>query len=279
MSPDNTKTENALAIIENSNLPVAVREQLQLEATKTAKEMMDNIDYRPPKIKIAPGGSNNFLFGKDETASKSFRGIVLGFIKANAFWLKISKDGKVMPGQIEFDLPEGFNPDLPICFSLGGIVGSRPVETVAYQNKPVTCFGHCDKSECFINNFGTAIDEHGNPGKGKACKNGRRLVVIPEGEQLPFIFTIPPTSLSGWDSYIAELASKKIVIWTIWTRFGLEKESGGSYNYSTILPTVDQPIEEELLSPICDALTNYKSKILKLSIEEEEFVDAEISDA
>lgn len=280
MSPDNKET-GLVITLNNSDLSPEVKAGLLVEAEKTASEMLQNIQIRPPKIKIAAGGSNNFLFGDNEIATKSFKGIVIGFTMANAFWYRKDK-----PNPITVALPDDTNLDIPICSSFDGMNGSREAELidVLAESENISCFGRCDT--CYLNKYGTSVNESGVIGKGKACKNGRRLAVIPEGEQLPHVFTLPPTSIKAWDAYVTALLSSKSVVWTVWTDFELEKVDGGEFKYSVLIPKVGQVTDGELYDAIYKALTEYKDSVLSSTITEDEFtgesvpveVEAEVMD-
>lgn len=105
-----------------------------------------------------------------------------------------------------------FNPDSPqppVCFAFGQATedGSEPDMTPhkdSHEKQADACSG------CPMNEYGTA-DE----GKGKACKNGRRLALLhadhaKRGEALkaPMVFMkVPPTSLRNWASYVKQVAN------------------------------------------------------------------------
>jgi hypothetical protein len=69
---------------------------------------------------------------------------------------------------------------------------------------------HADCSTCPKNKFGSA-----EQGRGKACKNGRRLGLIhvddlkkdPKDAQVAFL-NVPPTSLPSWATYVRSLESQ-----------------------------------------------------------------------
>ena len=55
-------------------------------------------------------------------------------------------------------------------------------------------------AECPLNQWGS-----GN-GRGKACKDLRRLIVLVEGWSMPAIMTLPPTSVKAFDTYASAQA-------------------------------------------------------------------------
>jgi hypothetical protein len=101
-------------------------------------------------------------------------------------------------------------PATPICFAFG-----QEEETMApHEQSPDRQNDKCDG--CQWNAFGTA-----EKGRGKACKNVRRLSVIPASclddgtpqaildEQSAFL-KVPVTSVRGWASYVQQLATMNL---------------------------------------------------------------------
>jgi hypothetical protein len=93
-------------------------------------------------------------------------------------------------------------PEGPKCFALGRKLAelSPPEDVPTRQND--TCSG------CAMNEWESAP----GGGKGKACKNTRRLLVvgstdIGEGTQ-PYILPVSPTGLSHFDKYVTSLVDR-----------------------------------------------------------------------
>jgi len=77
---------------------------------------------------------------------------------------------------------------------------------------------------CPRNQFGSKAG-----GRGKACKEMRRLLFLPEGYAIPVVVTVPPTSLRGFDRYATALAMRRTPLSAVVTRIGLEAaQSGGN---------------------------------------------------
>lgn len=96
------------------------------------------------------------------------------------------------------------NPTSPVCYAFGDEAESLAPHEKASDKKCESCAG------CEFNVFGT-----GNKGKGKACKNLRRLAVIsfngltPEtmSEAEIFFMKISVTNVKGWAHYVKGLAA------------------------------------------------------------------------
>ncbi len=83
----------------------------------------------------------------------------------------------------------------PACFA----IGSNPTALVASDNSPVKQSAGC--AACPMNQFGS-------DGKGKACKNGRVLAVLPPGATADtplWILKVSPTALKSFDAYVTSV--------------------------------------------------------------------------
>lgn len=115
---------------------------------------------------------------------------------------------------------EAFDPDhpaVPVCFAFGR--DEKEMKPHAESTKPQ----HADCKSCPLNQFGSS-------GKGKACKNGVRLMCysgtttaadVATAEVLPA--KLPPTSLSNWAAYVKGLRDMNLVPWATITSLGAEK--------------------------------------------------------
>ena len=66
-------------------------------------------------------------------------------------------------------------------------------------------------SECQWNKWGTAVDSRGNPARGKACREGARIVVVPANVPLKtaplYTAKVPVTSLGAVTAFSARCAT------------------------------------------------------------------------
>lgn len=96
------------------------------------------------------------------------------------------------------------NPAPPTCYAFGRDEDEMAPHEKVKEPQASKC------SECEHNKFGTAEN-----GKGKACKNTRRLALIPADRLEPEALQeaemafakIPVTSVKGWASYVRTLAT------------------------------------------------------------------------
>ncbi len=100
--------------------------------------------------------------------------------------------------------------DPPDCSSSNGVVPDSWVVDPVCSN--------C--AQCPNNAWGTATDQQGNPTKGKACNDVKRLIVIlPQAiNGDPWIIQVPPSSLKALSKYGRELEKHNLGVETIATR-------------------------------------------------------------
>jgi len=146
---------------------------------------------------------------KGEVLESPIRVIVLDSVSVNAYYT------------------EKFNPDkpaTPVCYAV-----DRDPEKLAPTNdvpsrQNLTC------SDCWANAFGSG------DGKGKACKNGRKLALVSAmnlndvtSDSEVFQLNLPPTSLKFWAGYVKKLkAVLRRPPWGVVTELEMQP-SGGAY--------------------------------------------------
>lgn len=87
--------------------------------------------------------------------------------------------------------------EIPSCWAISRTLDCAPDPSKVTSAKHESCDG------CPFNEFGSAMNQ-----KGKACKEGRRLAVIPADateETIPWILELPPTSIRGFEAYVTRL--------------------------------------------------------------------------
>ncbi|MBE9570095.1 MAG: hypothetical protein IMF11_05685 [Proteobacteria bacterium] len=157
---------------------------------------MEGVEAQLPQIKIIHQ-AQMFAF-PDDTKEETFRGIILDMNRTNAYWPE------------SYDDTGGGVP--PMCSSLNGVVPEAGAEEV--QSPSNSCF------DCPQNKYGT-----GNKGKGKACKNMKRVHILLQGSMMPYRLTVPPTNLKAVDLYVSLLTSQGIPYQLVMTEFSLRTAS------------------------------------------------------
>jgi hypothetical protein len=211
-------TNISLAKIENPtiNLPVLANPQ---EVIEVMQENLAGMTIQFDRVKIPSGGGLAFELPGGEVA-KELVGVILDHYPVNAYWSNKYSGSN--------------NP--PDCSALDGEHG---------EGNPG---GLCSK--CPLNQWGSAVDEAGNPGRGKACKNIRRVYILREGETFPILLALPPTSLGAFTDYMKRLVSRKPTpFYGCVTKVTLEKDknAGGIvYSKAVFSKVADLPPEEKI---------------------------------
>lgn len=226
---------NALATRENYSLAT-----LNQEAMQAMAEELDGLGAVPfDQIKVPSGGGLAFEIPGDDPDRPETVDELVGVIAVhhpvNAYWKAAFSGGNEQPD----------------CSSLDGKTG---METETGEVRK------CDG--CPFNVFGSANDGTNS----KACKNGHRIYLLRNGEPLPVLLSLPPTSLKAFRDYLA----KRVVLkgkrcYAVITRITLSKaKSSGGITYSTCnFSKVGDltPQEIEALQPTIEWVTEAARKI------------------
>lgn len=181
-------------------------------------EEMDGLGSIPfDRVKIPSGGGLAFeVPGEDEESPdmvKELVGVILHHHPINAYWIEKFSGGN----------------EAPDCSSVNGKTGVWR-ETGEIKS--------C--ADCPYNKF--APD-----GSGKACKNIHRVYFLREGNPVPLIISLPPTSLKFMRDYIGKrILLKGMRSYDAITKIALKKEkSSGGIDYSRAVFTFVDKLSEE----------------------------------
>lgn len=114
----------------------------------------------------------------------------------------------------------------PDCSSQDGEIGVG-LYGIDSINHPT---GKC--SSCPMDEWGSAP----GGGRGKACRENGELYLIRDGELIPSVLRVPPTSLGVWRKLMLKLAGRGLSVHSAVFSFSLEKKAGGSGNFSVLKP-------------------------------------------
>ena len=204
----------------------------EVEAAILAEMQDESNAYDPqfPRIKVAPGGIGQFLVGED--TAKSFTGVVVISRKIRGYW---PDSGTGAPPLCSS--PDGahglFNSDAPDTDYAAAMKTKFPHRGVVMLTENLPLPTHFDCASCPLSQWGSEHQRRGGAGKGKACKEMRRLLVLVDGFAMPAIFNLPPTSIRAWDSFASGLAARRSAYFAVKVKFELDsaKATGGeTYN-------------------------------------------------
>lgn len=180
---------------ETVDLPVVYSEA----AAKLAEQLKARLGA-PSGNKIRTTQSKKFRMPDGEETAGPIEVVIIDFTSKNEFY------------------PNGFNPqDLspPVCFA----INQEPSLLTPSVNSPEKQSETC--SSCPNNQWGT-----GARGNGKACKN-QRVVAVMAPDALTTggaiqTLTVSPTAIKGFDDYVRNLLSKKVLPGAIITEVGFD---------------------------------------------------------
>jgi hypothetical protein len=207
---------------------------------------MDGFTPTFERIRIPSGGGLAYEVPTDDPDSpdmiKEFKAVILYQHPLQSYY----KD----------DYTGGNNP--PDCGSLDGHIG---IESESGEVK------NCQN--CPLNKFGS-----GKTGKSKACKQKRRLFVLKEGDDFPYILTIPTGSINNFGAYLFKALRKCGKPYGVVTKFSLRKaQNAGGINYSQVVCTKDRDLTEEELQSIAPFAEQISQLAAKVSMVEDSVIE------
>ena len=217
-------------------------------------------DLELARIKLGAGGGGDFLMGDKTDKESTFDAIVLIAQKTRGYWPKRGLG----------------NP--PLCSSSDGTYGTFAIEpdeddleAAKSADSPHSYFvvgpqKRFDCSTCALNEWGSEHQE-GRSGRGKACKEMRRLLILINGWSMPAILTLPPTSLRTWEGYRSRLISKRSAVFAVWTKFELEQaEATGGEKYDTVQVTDTGSLDLSTLKAVREVRKAWASHVKSMDV-------------
>lgn len=185
-------------------LPAELQEELEQESA----DNLEGVQPRLPKVQMPTGNSRVFTleqFGDEEEQLPKFEAVILYQSAAKAYW------ATPFGGESASVVPD--------CASHDGVKPSAQYNDLQADN--------C--AECPHNRFGTGIDADGNKTRGKACRDVKRVVLLKTDDtDVPYLLTLPPTSLRSFDDYMVHLRKEKRPYWSVVTDLSLVTETNNS---------------------------------------------------
>lgn len=234
-------------------------------------EMQDEenaFDMKLTQIAIGSGGIGRFIMG--DGAEKDFNAVVAISQKTRGYWPEAGT-GKS---------PICQSPDSNIAFfdeqinaerfkAAAGATNPHPAIRLMDENKPLPESFSC--ISCPLNQWGSK--HQGGSGRGKACKEMRRLLVLIEDWAMPAIFSLPPTSIVAWDAYCSALRSKRSAYFAVRTKFELDSaKSANGEPYNIVKASMIEPIKDvESLKLVSEIRRQYRDYVSEMPVTAEEY--------
>ncbi len=176
------KAKEKEVIEETPNLPVNLEDQIKKELEAQKKHL-----GALPSNKIATK-SKQFTLPDGQSSPGPMEAVVLDYA-----WFMVNYPG----------VYNSNNPQQPNCFAVGR---ENPDGGELKPHESAADPQHADCKDCPKNEWGSAPT-----GKGKACKNQRRLILLPpnaDADAEPMTLYVSPGALKNFDSYVSRLAAE-----------------------------------------------------------------------
>lgn len=201
-----------------------------------AQKTTEGVRSRFPIIAIKHGGTTKFEMpreiGEEEQALVGkFEGVILDQYLTKAYWENE-------------DQANGAPPD---CASLDAV---NP-----YVDRPVTTVDKGGCISCPFNKFGSATK-----GRGKRCRDVKRVIVSLEGHELPVRLQVSAANLKPFDSYLSDLRDQGLTIGSVLSTFhAIEARNAAGTEYTGLeLSTVRKLVIDEVLDIKRNKVDPYK---------------------
>ncbi len=244
--------KNELALVGEFRIATPY-EGLSEEDLAELKDQMEDLEDESGiscrMIKIPAGGKLAYEVQGDEEGEeeylKEIDGVVIFTHRLNGYW------------------PNAFgtsnNPEdkIPVCSSMDGKNGLN-TQTGALE----------DCEHCPFNAYGS--DTKG--GKGKACKNMRRIYLMRNGDPNFYLLTVPPTSIKEVNKTLNRILAKGTPYTGLLLTFKLAKATNANgIDYSTVVIEKKGLLPPEIAAAAKEMRRQIKDKYKELTISLDEY--------
>lgn len=160
--------------------------------------------------------------------------IIVDFVSVNALY-----EGTYDPNDIQ----------PPVCYAVHKLISEMAPADTSPEKQCDTC------AACPNNQFGSA-------GAGKACKNGRKLAVLPADftdESPMWILDVSPTALKYFDKYVSSLARNGILASMVSTVV-----SFSDADYPQLQFGEPQPLSDDVIAAVFDRQDEAKEMLMRI---------------
>lgn len=205
------------------------------------------------RFKIPAGGGMSWQpESSDAEERKEITGVIVGLKDVRAYWRQSLKKsgGKSPPDCSSQDTVQGF-----------GVRFDGDTQSLH------------DCTTCPMAQFGSDVDEDGNPGKGQACAQRKLVYILEPQAVLPTVINLPPTSLKPMKNYLLNrLVKQRKRPWDVETIFKLRKErsAANGIDYAAVDPYVSRVLDDEAKKAISE-----RARVLRAYLEK---VQARVDD-
>lgn len=234
---------DALIIPEKFNPPALVSDVV----AAMEEEGIDPSKVDPERIQWPTGGVP--FFNVNGEAVKELVFINIFDHDCNAWWReKKTPNGENVP---------------PTCSSFDGKIGHGDIGD-GLESRPC--------ATCPLNQYGTGTDQAGNPTRGKACKNMRRIFALMEDSVFPKIISAPPTSIKLFINFKANnILGKGLRSYNTLVGIALKTERKGNNDVAVAVPRVVGKLSPEMVEKVKAYSEQWKLRFKDISITNDDY--------
>lgn len=228
--------------VDYSNVPASLDEQFVRDSLNTWREQEAGMAYGTQALRAKLKEDNLGVYAGKDNLVESYNkkkplvaqvvcSVPARALRAKGFIAKVEDDPK------------------PICVSTDGgnhgtvdllQIGKYGVTKLRNGQLCATC-AYGGKGA-----WGTAIDANtGQPGKGKACREMRHLLLLVKDLTVPVILTVSPSSLTAWDGYRTLFKAKGDDYFRFWSRIAPVLVTAPGRSYGTLTFEEVEPVSME----------------------------------
>lgn len=203
---------DALTIIDTKDLTEAETKELEELFEGQLEENMEGIK---PQIPVATLSSDAFFVmppdkeHDEEWTQKSISAFILKKFAVRSYYAQSKSDDENA---------------MPDCYSTDSITPNKQID----EPRSASC------ENCAMNQWKSARDKSGQPMRGKACREKRKLFIRFNDLPLPYILHIPLTSLRAFDAYVTNLTAAGIPLIAVQTKLTAKPTSKGEMKWSLV---------------------------------------------
>ena len=223
-------------------------EELKAELEDEFADLDPDTGIDCKKIKVMNGGAGLFTIETEDEKKpekvSEVEGVMIFTHRSNGYWSK------------EFGTEENQAPD---CMSMDGKQG------VVFETGELR---ECEY--CQYNQYGTD-----KQGRGKACKNTRRIYLMLSGKQEPYLLSVPPTSMKDVNKQLSRIMGRSKTPYTrMVLKFSLETvKSKVGMEYSKIMVEQVGILPEEQFKITAKLRTELKEQYKNIAMTADDFTE------
>ena len=252
-----TKKATSLATIDKFQL-VSRYEGIEPELLAELQDEMEDLDPEGGiacrKIKVPSGGGIAYeVQGEEDDDAepmKEIEAVIVFTHRVSAYW----------PGAYGSDE----NVKIPVCSSMDGKTGfnSDTGEVTSCEN-------------CPHNQYGTGTDDKGNPSRGKACKNMRRIYLMMDRDPNYYLLTVPPTSIKDVNKQLARILASGTPYTGMIVSFTLEKDKNSNgVDYSKVSVKKKGLLPPAIMAQVTELRSRIKAQYQSLAVTMDDYAAA-----